>query len=111
MGLAYGLAAMAIAGLAAPASAQTTLSMWGRDDTAVFLPDMIDEFNATHDTQIELQIVPSGELVQKYATAAAGGSAPDIVSIDLIYTQAFAAAGQLKDLTEFARELPYFDQL
>ncbi|QQA41718.1 ABC transporter substrate-binding protein [Pelagovum pacificum] len=94
-----------------PLAAQETLTMWGRDDVAVFLPDLVEAFNASHETQIDLQIVPSAEMVQKYATAAAGGSAPDLVSIDLIYTPAFAAAGQLEDLTEFAQELPYFDQL
>ena len=35
----------------------------------------------------------SSEMVQKYATAAAGGSAPDLVSLDLVYTPAFAAVG------------------
>ncbi|MDZ5696642.1 MULTISPECIES: ABC transporter substrate-binding protein [Phyllobacteriaceae] len=109
--LTSGLTIAALLGAASPLAAQETLTIWGRDDTAVFLPEMIEVFNESHDTQIELQIVPSSELVQKYATAAAGGSAPDILSIDLVYTQAFAAAGQLEDLTEFAQSLPYFDEL
>jgi multiple sugar transport system substrate-binding protein len=44
--------------------------------------------------------VPFSELVQKYATAIAGGQAPDALSMDLIYNPAFAAAGQLEDLTD-----------
>ena len=51
-----------------------------------------------------------GRLVQKYAVAAAGGTAPD-ASSTLIYTPAFAAAGQLEDLTDFAKCLPHFDAL
>jgi len=51
------------------------------------------------------------ELVQKYATAIAGGQAPDALSLDLIFTPAFAAAGQLEDLTKWAKDLPYFDKL
>ncbi|MET0358402.1 MAG: sugar ABC transporter substrate-binding protein, partial [Pararhizobium sp.] len=53
----------------------------------------------------------SSEMVQKYATAAAGGSAPDFVSLDLVYSPAFAASGALEDLTDLAKSLPYFDQL
>ena len=64
-----------------------------------------------HDDQIELTEVPFAELVQKYATAIAGGQAPDALSLDLIYTPAFAAAGQLEDLTDWAKSLPYFNDL
>ena len=35
---------------------------------------------------------------------------PDVLSLDLIYTPAFAAAGQLEDITDWAKSLPYFDQ-
>ena len=43
--------------------------------------------------------------------AAAGGSAPDFVSLDLVYAPAFAKSGVLEDLTDLANGLPYFDQL
>ena len=93
------------------AQADQKLTMWSRSSSETFMPPLIKAFNASHKTQIELQIVPSDELVQKYATAAAGGSAPDILSLDLVYTPAFAAAGQLEDLTDFAKGLSYFGQL
>lgn len=98
-------------GMGTAAMAQETLSMWARTDVENFLPQVIAAFNASHATQIEVQFIPPGELVQKFATAAAGGSAPDMLSLDLIYTPAFAAAGQLADLTDLAKALPYFDQL
>jgi len=98
-------------GFAQTAMAQDALTMWARTDVQNFLPQVIEAFNASHDAQIEVQFVPPGELVQKFATAAAGGSAPDLLSLDLIYTPAFAAAGQLVDLTDIAQALPYFDQL
>jgi multiple sugar transport system substrate-binding protein len=104
--------ALALAvGMAQAAAAQETLEMWARTDVQNFLPQVVEAFNATHETKIEVQFIPPGELVQKFATAAAGGTAPDILSLDLIYTPAFAAAGQLADLTELAQGLPYFDQL
>lgn len=104
-------AAMLVLGFAQAAMAQETLTMWARTDVQNFLPQVIEAFNASHDAKIEVQFVPPGELVQKFATAAAGGSAPDLLSLDLIYTPAFAAAGQLVDLTDIAKALPYFDKL
>jgi multiple sugar transport system substrate-binding protein len=104
--------ALALAfGMGTAATAQETLTMWARTDVENFLPQVVEAFNASHDTQIQVQFVPTSELVQKFATAAAGGSAPDILSLDLIYTPAFAAAGQLADLTDLAMDLPFYDQL
>jgi multiple sugar transport system substrate-binding protein len=93
------------------ALAQKKVTMWSRSSSEAFMPSLVKAFNAAHKTQIELQIVPNTEMVQKYAIAAAGGSAPDLLSLDLVYTTAFAAAGQLQDLTDFAKKLPYFDKL
>jgi multiple sugar transport system substrate-binding protein len=104
------LAALVIGlGTIMPAFAQETLTMWSRQGNA--LPELVEAFNASHETQIDLQLVPSDQMVQRYATAAAGGSAPDIIGLDLIFTPAFAAAGQLVDLTAFANSLDYFDDL
>ncbi|TCT33037.1 ABC transporter substrate-binding protein [Martelella mediterranea] len=104
-----GVAALA---LAVPGLAQAeTFSLWVRSDGSEFMPTLVEAFNAKGKDKAELQIVPVNELVQKYAIAAAGGSEPDALSLDLIYTPSFAQAGQLKDMTEFAKSLPYYDQL
>ncbi len=105
------LVVVAMSLMSGAAFAQKKVTMWSRSTSAAFMPTLIEAFNKSHKTQIELQIVPSSEMVQKYATAAAGGSAPDLLSLDLVYTPAFAAADQLEDLTDFAKSLPYFDQL
>ncbi|MBB3236769.1 ABC transporter substrate-binding protein [Phyllobacterium endophyticum] len=105
------LAATALGVLSTCALAQEKVTMWSRSTSEAFMPALIKAFNASHETQIELQIVPSSEMVQKYATAAAGGSAPDFVSLDLVYAPAFAKSGALEDLTDLAKSLPYFDQL
>ncbi|MGV1791821.1 ABC transporter substrate-binding protein [Rhizobium sp. A37_96] len=105
------LAATALSILSTTVSAQEKLTMWARNTSEAFMPTLIKAFNDSHKTQIELQIVPSEQMVQKYATAAAGGSAPDFVSLDLVYSPSFAKAGVLEDLTDLAKSLPYFDQL
>jgi multiple sugar transport system substrate-binding protein len=105
------LAATALGALSSSALAQQKLTMWSRSTSEAFMPGLIEAFNASHETKIELQIVPSSEMVQKYATAAAGGSAPDFVSLDLVYAPAFAKSGVLEDLTDMAKSLPYFEHL
>lgn len=92
-------------------AAAETFSLWVRSDGSEFMPPLVEAFNALGEHQVLLQIVPSDELVQRYAIASAGGSAPDALSLDLIYTPAFAEAGQLRDMTDFARALSYFDKL
>lgn len=105
------LLSLTATGLAGTAAFAETISMWSRSSSEAFMPSLVEAYNAKHENKIELQIVPSNEMVQKYAVAAAGGSAPDFVSLDLVYTPAFARAGQLEDLTELAKSLPFFDQL
>lgn len=104
-----GLAALHLS--AGVALAQQKLTMWSRSSSEAFMPSLVKAFNAAHKTQIELQIVPNSEVVQKYAISAAGGSAPDLLSLDLVYTPAFAASGQLEDLTDLVKGFPFFDSL
>lgn len=99
------------AGLLAGTAYADTATMWVRSDGANFLPHLVDDFNKSHPDQVKLEIIPTNQVVQKYATAVAAGNAPDALSLDLIYTPAFAAAGQLEDLTDFAKSLPYLSSL
>lgn len=108
-----GLVGLVVAAFVMPLSASAdTFTLWARSDSSTFMPKLVDAFNKSQsEHKAELQIVPVNELVQKYGVAAAGGTAPDALSLDLIYTPAFAAAGQLEDITDFARSLPYFNTL
>ncbi|MDR3496900.1 MAG: sugar ABC transporter substrate-binding protein [Ancalomicrobiaceae bacterium] len=106
------LAAVTAAALASAAPALAdSFTLWVRADGSTFMPKIVDAFNASHQTKAELQIVPNAELVPKYAVAAASGNAPDALSLDLIYTPSFAAAGQLEDMTDLAKSLPYYASL
>ena len=88
-----------------------TLSLWSRDSDQALVTALVKDWNATHDNQIEPTIIPAGQFVTKFATAVAGGVGPDLVAIDLVYTPAFMEAGQLTDITEQAKSLPFFDKL
>jgi multiple sugar transport system substrate-binding protein len=97
--------------LVSAASAAETVQMWVRSGIGDSFKKVVEAYNASHDNKVEATEVPFSELVQKYATAIAGGQAPDALSMDLIYTPAFASAGQLEDLTDWAKSLPYFNSL
>lgn len=102
---------VAVLCLASGASAAEKIDMWVRSGIGDAFKKVVEAYNAGHDNQVVATEVPFSELVQKYATAIAGGQAPDALSMDLIYTPAFAAAGQLEDLTDWAKTLPYFSSL
>jgi multiple sugar transport system substrate-binding protein len=97
--------------LVSAASAAEKIDMWVRTGIGDSFKKVVEAYNASHQNQVAATEVPFSELVQKYATAIAGGQAPDALSMDLIYTPAFAAAGQLEDLTDWAKKLPYFNSL
>jgi multiple sugar transport system substrate-binding protein len=93
-------------------SSSGTVSVWTRDSQATFMTALAEEFNSTHDdVQVEVTVVPSAEFVQKFGTAAAGGNAPDVASMDLVYTPYFASVGALADISDQAAGLPYLDDM
>ena len=105
--------ALALALGSLPLSAQDeeiNMTMWIRS-TSFIAQSLVDEWNANNDSQIELTVIPPAEFVTKMGAAIAAGEPPDIASIDLIYTPAFASAGQLTDITEHVQALPFADDL
>ncbi len=89
----------------------STLSFWIRDSDTVLVKPLVKAYNASHKTQIKLNIIPAASFVQKFGTAVAGGEAPDIVAIDLVYMPAFDAAQEMTDITALAQKLPYYSNL
>ncbi|MEV4990253.1 ABC transporter substrate-binding protein [Pseudarthrobacter sp. LMD1-1-1.1] len=88
-----------------------TITLWARDSQKGFMDILADAYNKSHKAQVQVTIVPSGNFVQKFGTATAGGSGPDVASIDLVYLPYFASTGVLQDITDEAFKLPYKDKL
>ncbi|MEP7293239.1 MAG: sugar ABC transporter substrate-binding protein, partial [Chloroflexota bacterium] len=72
---------------------------------------LVDMWNESHTNQIELTIIPAADFVTRVGVASAGGEAPDLLPIDLIYAPAFAQAGSLAEIGDFIDSLPFADQL
>jgi multiple sugar transport system substrate-binding protein len=95
-----------------PVQAQgVKISLWSRVANQPVLDVLSKAYNDTHTNQIEVTLIPNDQFVTKFATAMASGAGPDIISIDLIYVPAFAAAGQMTDISDLAKKLPFFDKL
>lgn len=114
------LAGLALAGCGGGAGTESsggteasgTISLWARSDTSPFIEPLVDAYNDSHDTTVELTLVPAGSsFTQKLGSALASGSGPDVVSLNLVYAPFFASAGQLLDVTDRANELGYLDDL
>lgn len=91
--------------------ASGTVTVWVRDYEKAIATPLADAFNKTHKTQIKITLVPAAQYVQKLATAASAGTAPDVAATDLVFTPYFASVGALKDITSQVDSLSYKDQL
>lgn len=88
------------------------LTMWARSDQASFMGKVVRGFNRTHrSVHVDLTLIPTGNYVQKLGVGVAGGSGPDLASIDLVYVPFFASSGVLADLSSRVRSLPHLNRL
>ena len=55
------------------AASADTLQMWVRSGIGASFTKLVEAYNASHDDKVQMTEVPFSELVQKYATAIAGG--------------------------------------
>lgn len=104
------VAAATLTGCSSSGSASSgsdNITVWARDSESAFMGKLVDKFNATHDTKAKLTLVPAADYVQKFGTAAAGGNAPDVAAIDLVYVPYFASAGALSDISSDVDKLSY----
>ena len=88
-----------------------TITLWARDAQKGFMGALADAYNKSHRAQVKVSIIPSAQFVQKFGTAAASGTAPDVASIDLVFLPYFASQGALEDITSLADSLSYKDAL
>lgn len=104
-------AALASCGSSTTTSGETELSFWIRSSGSGYTKPLVDAYNKTHKTKIKLTLIPDANFVQKFGTAVAGGNAPDIVAVDLIYLPAFSQSNQMTDITDMAHQLSFFNEL
>ena len=81
--------------LVSSASAADTINMWVRTGIGAAFTGVVKAYNDSHENQVALTEVPFAELVQKYATAIAGGDLSHTTGLH-IPVDAGVAAGFLR---------------
>ncbi len=105
------LSACGTPGSSGSSSGPVTISFWIRAADQTFVQPLAAAYNKGHTNQVKLTIIPNDNFVTKFASASAAGTPPDVVGIDLVFLPAFAANGQMTDITDKAKALPFFNQL
>jgi multiple sugar transport system substrate-binding protein len=88
-----------------------TLTMWTRSVTAEQSEALVEAYNASHENQIELTVVPFEQYLQNVGAAAGGDDLPDLLAANVIDGPNYASQGLWQDITDRVNELEYADTL
>lgn len=89
----------------------TALTMWTRAATEARSQALVDAYNASHQNQIELRIVPTDDYQTIVGAAAGSGALPDLFSADVVFMPNWTSQGLFTDLTDRIASLPFVDQV
>lgn len=87
------------------------VEMWARAATASQSQPLVDAYNATHDTKIQLTVVPTDNYIQKVGVAAGANQLPCLMSSDVVYMPNFLSKNLFMDITDKVNALPFKDSL
>lgn len=85
--------------------------MWVRAATATQSQALVDAYNASHDTQIDLTVVPTDSYLQKVGVAAGADELPCIMASDVVYMPNFVQKNLYLDITDRIDALDFRDSL
>jgi len=87
------------------------LTMWVRSATDDFSTRLVDEYNATHQNQVELTVIPNDNYLQKVGSAAGANALPDVLAADVVYSPNYTSQGLYVDISDRVKGLDYADSL
>src|SRR6187200_2880900 len=114
-----GLAACSGGGTAAPAESipaegvddGSTLTLWTRAPLEKQANLLVDAYNAGHENQVELTVVPNDDYVAKVGAAAGSGGLPDLFAADIVYVPNWVEQGLFQDITAQIDGLAFKDEI
>lgn len=89
----------------------TTITMWTRAATETQPRLLVDAYNASHENQVELTVIPTDDYLPRVGTAAGAGELPDVVSLDVVFVPQFTTVGAFLDITDRIDALPFAGDL
>jgi len=85
----------------------STITMWTRAATEAQSQRFVDAYNATHENQVELTVIPTDDYLPRVGTAAGAGELPDVLSLDVVFVPQFTTVGAFLDITDRIDALPF----
>lgn len=89
----------------------STLTLWTRAPMEAQANLLVDAYNASHENQVELTVVPNDDYVAKVGAAAGSGGLPDLFAADIVYVPNWVQQGLFADITEQIDGLDYKDSI
>lgn len=89
----------------------TTLTMWTRAPLERQATTLVEAYNAAHENQVQLEIIPNDDMEGKVGAAATNDDLPDLLAGDVVRLPYWVANGLFTDLTAQIDALPYFDDI
>lgn len=89
----------------------TTLTLWTRAPLERQAKLLVEAYNASHENQVELTVVPNDDYVAKVGAAAGSGGLPDLFAADIVYVPNWVEQGLFQDISAQIDGLDYKDDV
>ncbi|GAA1918104.1 sugar ABC transporter substrate-binding protein [Microbacterium aoyamense] len=89
----------------------STLTLWTRAPLEKQANLLVDAYNASHENQVELTVVPNDDYVAKVGAAAGSGGLPDLFAADIVYVPNWVEQGLFQDITPQIDALSFKDEI
>lgn len=89
----------------------TTLTMWTRAPLEAQARNAVDAYNASHENQVQLEILPNDDVEGRVGAGVQTDSLPDLLAGDVVRVPYWVEQGVFADLTSQIQSLENLDQL
>ncbi|KQQ09693.1 ABC transporter substrate-binding protein [Rathayibacter sp. Leaf296] len=89
----------------------TTLTLWTRAPLEKQAKALVEAYNASHENQVDLTVVPNDDYVAKVGAAAGSDGLPDLFAADIVYMPNWTEQGLFQDLTSSIDGLDFKDSI
>src|SRR6188768_1327346 len=89
----------------------TSLTLWTRAPLEKQANLLVDAYNASHENQVKLTVVPNDDYVAKVGAAAGSDGLPDLFAADIVYVPNWIQQGLFQDISAQIDGLPFKDEI
>lgn len=89
----------------------TELTMWTRAPLEAQANRLVEAYNAAHENQIRLEIIPNDDMEGRVGAAATNDDLPDLLAGDVVRLPYWVDNGLFTDLTDHIEGLDYYDDI